>query len=325
MFMGTFKSSFTLWTGKLLAIANGFTYDFPSSMSPWHQSHRRKAAPLGAAETLGTIGRARWSSCRGGVNNLFKSMTDLMKNADAATLPAPPARGCILFADDDEQVRLSLGKQLTRAGFGCDFAGTGDEAVALLAQKQYDVLLSDINMPGNFGLELVKKMPAVIEGLPVILLTGSPTVETAARSVRLRVLAYLTKPPDFAELCELLDSAVAERRSARVLNDSRQRLQGWDREIERLQRLLQQSSATDRKEAMQSYLRLTLRQLLVGLVEMEHLLIHDGERLGTDQAVEKQELLNAVRKTVGILQKTKDHFKSKELGALRKELETLIG
>ncbi len=76
---------------------------------------------------------------------------------------------------------------------------------------------------------------------------------------------------------------------------------------------------------MQSYLRLTLRHLVVGLVELEHLLIHDGERLGADQAAEKQELLNAVRKTVGVLQKTKDHFKSKELGELRKELETLLG
>ena len=168
-------------------------------------------------------------------------------------------------------------------------------------------------------------MPAVIEGLPVILLTGSPTVATASRSVRLRVTAYLVKPPDINELCALLDSAVAERRSARVLNESRQRLQGWDHEIERLQRLLQQSTTADRQAAMQSYLRLTLRQLVVGLIEMEHLLIHDGERLGTDQAVEKQELLNAVRKTVGILQKTKDHFKSKELGELRKELETLVG
>lgn len=117
---------------------------------------------------------------------------------------------------------------------------------------------------------------------------------------------------------------MAERRNVRVLNDSRQRLQDWDREIERIQLLLQQSTASDRQATMQSYLRLTLRHLAVGLIELEHLLIQDGERLGTDQVVEKQDLLNAVRKTVGILQQTKDHFKSKELGELRKELETLI-
>jgi DNA-binding response OmpR family regulator len=248
-----------------------------------------------------------------------------MQKMDAVAHPGTSGRGKLLFADDDEQVRGGIGKNLTRAGFQCDFAASGAAAAELLRSKEYDVLLSDINMPGNFGLELIEHLPAGLEGLPVILLTGSPTVETAARSVRLRVMAYLTKPPNLDELFRLLDMAVAERRNWRVLNDSRQQLQNWDRELERIQRLLQQSTDADRQTAMQSYLRLTLRQLVVGLIELEHLLIHDGERLGTDQAVERQELLSAVRKTVGVLQKTKDHFKSKELGELRKELETLLG
>jgi YesN/AraC family two-component response regulator len=218
-----------------------------------------------------------------------------------------------------------LGKCLTRAGFECDFAGSAAEALQLLRLKEYDVLLSDINMPGNAGLELIENIPAVREGLPVILLSGNPTVETATRSVRLRVRAYLTKPPDIQELCQLLTIIVAERREMRVLKDGRQRLKDWDREIERLQRLLQETAPPERQATMQSYLRLTLRHLVVSLVELEHLLIHDGERLGTDQVVEQQALRNAVRKTVGVLQKTKDHFKSKELGELRKELETLIG
>lgn len=248
-----------------------------------------------------------------------------MEKMDAIAPPAAAPRGKILFADDDEQVRGGIGKSLIRAGFQCDFAACGATAAELLRSQEYDVLLSDINMPGNFGLELIEHLPAGLEGLPVILLTGSPTVETASRSVRLRVMAYLTKPPDLEELYRLLDAAVAERRNWRVLRGSRQQLQSWDRELERIQRLLQQSTDADRQTAMQSYLRLTLRQLVAGLIELEHLLIHDGARLGTDQALEKQELLGAVRKTVGVLQKTREHFKSKELGELRKELETLLG
>lgn len=233
--------------------------------------------------------------------------------------------GKILFVDDDEGFRQGLGKRLTRTGFACDLASTTTAAIELLQTNEYDVLLSDINMPGNVGLEMIESIPAVSAGLPVILLTGNPTVETATRSVQLRIMAYLTKPPDFAELCRLLNAAVTECRNGRVLKDSRQRIQNWDREIERLQRMLQQAPVADRSATMQSYVRLTLRQLVVGLIELEHLLIHDGERLGTDQALEKQALVNAVRKTVGVLQKTKDHFKSKELGDLRKELETLLG
>ena len=250
---------------------------------------------------------------------------EVMEEMDSGTPPAGASLGRVLFADDDEPTRSSLGKCLARAGFECDFAGSGQQVIERLRSQTYDVLLSDINMPGNDDLELIEKLASVSEGLPVILLTGEPSVATAARSVRLRVTAYLTKPPDVEELCRLLQAAVGESRNLRVLKESRQRIQDWDCEIERLQQLLQQAPAADRQAAMQGYVRLTLRNLVVGLIELEHLLIHDGERLGTDAAVQTQELSNAVRKTIGVLQKTKDHFKSKELGELRKELESLLG
>ena len=247
-----------------------------------------------------------------------------MEQTNPADQPAQTSLGKILFADDDEQFRKGLGKQLTRAGFECDFAGSAAEAIEALRTKDYDVLLSDIHMPGNTGLELIESVPAVSSGLPVILLTGHPTVETASRSVKLRIAAYLSKPPDFEELCRLLCAAVAEHWNLRLLKDNRQRLHDWDREIEHVQQLLQQTAVAGREIAMQSYLRLTLRHLAVSLIDLENLLIHEGGRLGTDQAVEKQELHNAVRKTVGVLQRTKDHFKSKELGELRRELEILL-
>jgi CheY-like chemotaxis protein len=241
-----------------------------------------------------------------------------------ATNPPENDSGRILFADDDEQFRLGLGKRLQRAGFECDFADSAAEAVALLQSKEYDVLLSDINMPGNAQLEMIENLPAIIAGLPVILLTGSPTMETATRSVRLRVTAYLTKPPEFAELCQLLHVAVAEFRDARIVHGSRRRLQDWDHDLAHIQKLLLQQPGPGRQVAMQSYLRLTVRNLVVGLVELEHLLIHEGGRLGTDQALEKQDLLKAVRKTIAVLEQTRAHFKSKELGELRKELEVLL-
>ena len=247
-----------------------------------------------------------------------------METMNATAPIGTVSRGRILFADDDAEIRNQLGKYLCKMGYECDFAASADEAAECLRTRSHDVLLSDVNMPGNRELELIANAPAIVAGLPVILLTGNPTVETAVRSVNLRVVAYLTKPPDFKELCGLLDAAVAGRRELSILNDSRQRLQNWEQEIGRIQRVLEHSAPTDRQAAMQSYVRLTLRNLVVGLIDLEHLLVHDGARMGTDEAVAKQELHNALRKTVGVLQKTKDHFKSKDLGELRKELETLL-
>jgi DNA-binding response OmpR family regulator len=231
--------------------------------------------------------------------------------------------GRVLFADDDELFRVGLGRRLDRAGFQCDYAASAAETIEKLQAESYDVLLSDIDMPGNAGLEMLESGPAV-EGLPVILLTGRPTVETAARSVRLRVVAYLLKPPNFDELCTVLGAAITDHQSIRCLKDHRRRLQDWDKEIERMLRLLEQGSRQDRQSTQQSYVRLTLRNLIVGLVELEHLLIQEGKSAGSDEALEKQDLLNTIRKTIGVLAETRNHFKSKALGDLRKELETVL-
>ena len=241
----------------------------------------------------------------------------------AAPQPARPL-GRILFADDDEAFRFSLGERLKRAGFVCDFAVSAAEATEMLRTNSYDVLLSDINMPGNASLEMVENIPALVEGLPIILLTGQPTVETAMRSVRLRVVAYLAKPPDFAELCQALTTAIVEYRNLRILDANRRRLQDWDHEIARLQQVLQQPATPDRPATMRSYLRLTLRNLVVGLMELETLFLRDELGLGASGVIERQNLLNAVRKTIGVLQKTKDHFKSRELAELRKDLEEIL-
>lgn len=248
----------------------------------------------------------------------------LPSNETAANRPAPLPLGRVLFADDDELFRISLGERLRRAGFVCDFATTATEAVEMLRTNSYDVLLSDINMPGNAGLELIQNLPSLVAGLPIVLLTGQPTVETAMRSVQMRVVAYLVKPPDFTELCSTLTAASVEYRNLRILTANRSRLQDWDREIERMQKLLQQPVSGDHSSTMRNYLRLTLRNLVLGLVELETLLLRDEISLGANGVIERQNLFNAVRKTIGVLQRTRDHFKSKELAELRKELEALL-
>jgi hypothetical protein len=148
-------------------------------------------------------------------------------------------------------------------------------------------------------------------------------VETAARSVKLKVAAYLVKPPDFGELCQVLAAAAREHRQLRLLQASRSRLQNWEQEVARLQGLWEQPAEAGRRAAMQSYLRLTLRNLVLGLVELENLLA-DESAAGGGRLLERHDLLAALRKTIGVLERTRGHFKSKELGELRKELEQLL-
>jgi DNA-binding response OmpR family regulator len=225
----------------------------------------------------------------------------------------------LLLADDERVIRDGMATWLRHHGFVCETAATGAEALAKLRAASFDALISDINMPGNSGLELIAGVPQIAAGLPVILLTGRPTVESAARSVRLAVTAYLTKPPDLPELLALLDSAIANYRSLRAMQTGRERLHEWEREIERIQGSLR---TTPGGGSMGSYLRLTLRQVMLTLRDLEQATAV-LERPGA-AALAQVEHEAALRRTVEELERTKQNFKSKDLADLRKQLEELL-
>jgi len=105
--------------------------------------------------------------------------------------------GNILIADDEETFLLSTADLLRREGYHCDCAPDGKRAAEMLGKGEYDLLIADIKMPGNGNLELVREMPRLAEGLPVILVTGYPSLKTAMESFQLPVAAYLPKPVEW--------------------------------------------------------------------------------------------------------------------------------
>ncbi len=237
-------------------------------------------------------------------------------NAD----PAP--RGTLIVADDDETVRRGLGELLRRRGFACETVASGPEVLARLAVSPVDAVISDIHMPGNAGLELVESLRQVAPNLPVVLLTGRPTLESAARSVRLPVAAYLTKPPDIDELCAILDETIADYRSLRVVRNSRERLQAWEQEIAAIERELRAAPAGQPGGPMGSYLRMTLRQVMLMLADLEQATAALERSGAPGLAGVEQEA--ALRRTVEVLERTKQNFKSKDLADLRRQLEQLL-
>lgn len=246
-------------------------------------------------------------------------MTNIEKNN--AGQGAEASAGKILFADDDVAVRDSLAEVIRRNGFECVCVASGAEAAAALGAGDYDVLLSDINMPGNAGLELIESVPALAAGLPVVLLTGKPTVETAARSVRLAVAAYLTKPPEMEELLSVLTQAIGEYRGLKILRAGRARLETWGAELEELERAARRAPR-GQGGRMESYLRVMLRQTILVLSDVERASAV-SERSGQG-GLAQAEHVAAIRRTVDVLERTKQNFKSKELADLRYQLEKLL-
>ena len=177
-------------------------------------------------------------------------------------------------------------------------------------------------MPGNADLELIQSVPQVIRGLPIIVLTGLPAFETAAKSIRLSVSAYLVKPPNIKELLSVIEQNIARYRSLQTVAASREKIEDWARELSVLEESLRRPSPDLHEHS--DYLRLTLRNMALQLAELAQSTICAAELNDSAVNLEKLELINALRDTVSTLEKTRQNFKSKELGDLRRRLSALL-
>ena len=124
----------------------------------------------------------------------------------------------ILVVDDEKNLRLVVQKELTRQGHEVDIATNGEQAWSHLEEKDYDVLLSDIDMPVMDGMELLRRVRENMQNPPeVVMLTGQATVETAIEAMKLGAYDYLTKPYRITELSVLVTQA-AEKQALRIDN-----------------------------------------------------------------------------------------------------------
>ncbi|HTG91906.1 MAG TPA: response regulator [Pyrinomonadaceae bacterium] len=99
----------------------------------------------------------------------------------------------ILIVDDDDVIRDTL-KELLSEHYACQTAGTADEAFARLAEKPYDLVLTDISMPGISGFELLGKVLDQYPKTPVIVVSGISDQEHVQGLIKLGAFDFLLKP-----------------------------------------------------------------------------------------------------------------------------------
>ena len=134
--------------------------------------------------------------------------------------PAGRNRGSILVVDDDGDVRFVVASGLRQAAFTVEEAETGEMALQKLTAGGIDAVISDISMPGLTGVEMLRMIRARDLDIPVVLLTGRPSLETAIEAVEGGALRYLKKPAATAEIVETMDQAVRLGRLARWRRDA---------------------------------------------------------------------------------------------------------
>lgn len=114
----------------------------------------------------------------------------------------------ILVVDDEQAIRQTLKEILSFEGYAVDTAENGKDGLAMLTDNLYDVVLSDIKMPGMDGMEFLAKTNEIAPDLPVIMISGHGSIEVAVESVRKGAYDFITKPPDLNRLLITIKNAI---------------------------------------------------------------------------------------------------------------------
>lgn len=126
------------------------------------------------------------------------------------------SRGRVLVVDDEPSLLEVVGAMLTEAGWQVDTAPDGREAIVFVDANRYDVVLSDIDMPGMNGVQLLREIRARDLDVPVLLITGHPRIDTAVEALEHGALRYLQKPVRERDLLTAVEDASRLHRMARL-------------------------------------------------------------------------------------------------------------
>ncbi len=125
--------------------------------------------------------------------------------------PAPS--GSVLIVDDEAEIRESLQTLLELEGFEVETAETGEEGLAQMAERPFDLVLLDLTLPGRNGMEILSEIRTIDSRLPVIMITAYGTVENAVRAMQAGAANFIQKPWDNEKLLADVRVAVGWRKA----------------------------------------------------------------------------------------------------------------
>ncbi len=119
----------------------------------------------------------------------------------------------VLVVDDREKVCQTLVKNFVKLGYEADFVTSGSEVLRTIRKNRPDTVLLDIMLGSDDGIEILKMVKHENPDLPVIMITGYASIDSAVQSLRCGAYDYVQKPLEFEELREIVDRAVRENSS----------------------------------------------------------------------------------------------------------------
>ncbi len=125
-------------------------------------------------------------------------------------MTATPSPDQILIVDDEANIRLTLQALLSRAGYTVTVAASGEEAIDLMQQHTYHLLLVDLKMPGMDGMQVAEASRDILPDATILVLTGHGSMETAIDALRQGVFDYLLKTTDPNQVVERVKAGMID-------------------------------------------------------------------------------------------------------------------
>lgn len=137
----------------------------------------------------------------------------------------------ILVVDDEQFIRDLLADFFGKSDYQVVTAGDGESAIAACRQGRFDAALVDLKMPDQTGTDVLAELRTIDPGLPVIIMTGYPTIDASIEAIRRGAHDFVVKPFRLQELKERIDRAIRARAIARDIEELRTRLAAVEAEL----------------------------------------------------------------------------------------------
>ena len=122
----------------------------------------------------------------------------------------------LMVVEDDPEMRDLLRKVLEKEGYLISLAANCHEAVSALGKDQFDLVVTDMLMPHDGGLELLETLRSSLPDLPVIIITAFGDWQSYSRALELGAVAFISKPLKMAELTAAIHTALAGRGAGQI-------------------------------------------------------------------------------------------------------------
>jgi len=136
----------------------------------------------------------------------------------------------ILVVDDEETLRMLLHMFLSSSGYACEIAANTTEAMEILSERHFDMVISDIRMPGKDGLELMQEAKTIYPHLDFIIMTGHAAEYTYSTIIKAGATDFAIKPLQLGELKAKLERIDREKRTLKQLKEANETM-AWEANI----------------------------------------------------------------------------------------------